>query len=75
MNPPSIHCDLIGTQTRFYDTKKIFDPYAGGKFAHYLFAAARRTPESYNAESSHHLIEEAQLFIESAHRYFNRVGA
>jgi sulfite reductase (ferredoxin) len=62
-------------RARFYETQKFFDPYAGGKFAHYFFAAAKRDPESYSAEGAHHLIEEAQLFIESAHRYFNRVGA
>ena len=31
---------IIGEfRTRFYDTQKFFDPFAGGKFAHYLFAA------------------------------------
>jgi sulfite reductase (ferredoxin) len=62
-------------RTRFYDTQKFFDRFAGGKFAHYLFAAAKRAPESYSAESAHHLIEEAQLFIESAHGCYSRLSA
>ena len=29
-------------RTRFYDTQRFFDPYAGGKFAHYFFAAHKQ---------------------------------
>lgn len=52
---------------RFYDTQKFFDPFAGGKFAHYLFAAHKKAGDDYNGESAHHTIEEAQLFIEASH--------
>ena len=61
---------------RFYDTKLIFDPYAGGKFAHYLFAAHKNaSPEGsgFTDESAHHTIEEAQLFIEAVHACYNRL--
>jgi len=29
-------------RTRFYDTRKFFDPFAGGKFAQYFFAAHQK---------------------------------
>ncbi len=61
---------------RFYDTKLIFDPYAGGKFAHYLFAAHKKSgPDGsgFTDESAHHTIEEAQLFIEAVHACYNRL--
>ena len=51
-------------RARFYDTQKFFDPFAGGKFAHYLFAVHK---------SAHHLIEEAQLFIEASHNCYGRI--
>ncbi len=58
---------------RFYDTKKFFDPYAGGKFAQYLFAAQGRNGQTYDGEAAHHLIEEAQLFVEAAHSCYYRM--
>ncbi len=54
-------------RTRFYDTQKFFDPFAGGKFAHYLFAAQERTQQPHTADSAWYLIDEAQLFIDAAH--------
>jgi len=62
-------------RTRFYDTQKFFDPYAGGKFAHYLFAAHKKSDVSYTAESARFLVEEAQLFIEASHSCYNRLPA
>jgi sulfite reductase (ferredoxin) len=60
---------------RFYfDTQKFFDPFAGGKFAHYLFDAHRKADQSYTEESSRYLIDEAQLFIDAAHSCYNRLG-
>ena len=58
---------------RFYDTKRIFDPFAGGKFATYLFTAHDKAGASYTAESARHTIEEAQLFIEAIHSCYNRM--
>ncbi len=60
---------------RFYDTQVFFDPYAGGKFANYLFAAQEKLGTPTTPESAHHLIEEAQLFIEASHSCYNRLGA
>ena len=60
---------------RFYDTKRIFDPFAGGKFANYLFAAYDSAGKPFTTESARHLIEEAQLFIEAVHSCYNRIRA
>jgi len=58
---------------RYHDTKIFFDPFAGSKFADYLFAAHEQAGRSHDAESAHHLIEEAQLFIEAVHSCYNRL--
>ena len=51
----------------FYDTELFFDPFAGGKFAQFLFRAHDQTSTVYNAEAAHRLTEETQLFIEACH--------
>jgi sulfite reductase (ferredoxin) len=60
---------------RYYDTQVFFDPFAGGKFANYLFAAHEKADRPYTEESSRYLIDEAQLFIDAAHACSNRLGA
>ncbi len=62
-------------RTRFYDTQKFFDPFAGGKFAQYFFAAHQKTKTPHTPESVRYLIEEAQLFIEASHSCYNRMAA
>ena len=59
---------------RYYDTQLFFDPFAGGKFAGYLFAAHEKSGQPYSEESSRYLIDEAQLFIDAAHSCSNRLG-
>jgi sulfite reductase (ferredoxin) len=59
---------------RYYDTKAFFDPFAGGKFAGYLFSAHEKSGQPYTEESSRYLIDEAQLFIDAAHSCNNRLG-
>ena len=67
--------EIVGQfRTRYFDTRKIFDPFAGPKFANYLFAAHRSSGNGHTPESSRLLIEEAQLFIEACHGCFNRMG-
>ncbi len=61
-------------RARFYDTQKFFDPFVGGKFAHYLFAAHRHAAALPTPEKARHLIEEAQLFIEASHNCYNRLA-
>lgn len=61
-------------RTRYYDTQKFFDPFAGGKFAQYLFAAQRKSQEPHTSDSARYLIDEAHLFVEAAHSCYQRVG-
>jgi sulfite reductase (ferredoxin) len=61
-------------RTRFYDTQKFWDPFAGGKFGQMLFLAHKKAKEAYNAETVHHLLEETQLFIDAAHSCYNKMG-
>ena len=53
-------------RTRFFDTERFFDKYAGGKFAMYLFRRYQSRP-STSIEAARQLIEEAQLFLEASH--------
>ena len=62
-------------RARFYDTQKFFDPFAGGKFAHYLFSAHEKSSEPHTRDSTRLLIDEAQLFIDAAHSCYNRISA
>jgi sulfite reductase (ferredoxin) len=61
-------------RTRYYDTQKFFDPFAGAKFAQYLFAAQRKSQEPHTSDSARYLIDEAHLFVEAAHSCYQRVG-
>src|SRR5439155_21392309 len=60
---------------RYYDTQKFFDPFAGGKFANYLFDAHRKAGEPHSNELNRYHIDEIQLFIDAAHSCNNRLGA
>ncbi len=66
----------IATEFRshFYDTKLFFDPYAGGKFAHFFFKAHEDAGKVSDQQSAHQLIEEAQLFVDAAHQCYTRIG-
>jgi sulfite reductase (ferredoxin) len=59
----------------FYDTQLFFDPYAGGKFAQYLFRVHEEHEHADGAEAVHQLIEEATLFVDAAHQCYARLGA
>ena len=61
-------------RARFYDTQKFFDPFAGGKFAQYLFAAYDKSQEPYTADSARYRIDEAHLFVEAAHSCYQRIS-
>ena len=54
-------------RSRFYDTELFFDPYAKGKFAHYLFTAYKQRHTQKTVDNALELVEEAGLFIEAAH--------
>jgi sulfite reductase (ferredoxin) len=59
---------------RYYQTQVFFDPFAGGKFANYLFDAQQKAGQAHDSESSRYLMEEAQLFIDAAYSCSNRLG-
>ena len=60
--------------TRFYDTQLFWDKYAGGKFAEYLFKAKESIGQAHSANGDRavQLLQEAQLFIDTAHDCHNR---
>ncbi|HXX43934.1 MAG TPA: hypothetical protein VEJ38_04345 [Candidatus Acidoferrales bacterium] len=58
----------------YFDTQKFYDPFAGGKFAQYLFDAHQKAGNPYTSDSSRYLIDEAQLFIDAAHSCYNKLG-
>ncbi len=62
-------------RSRFYDTQKFFDRFAGGKFAQYLFDAHEKAEQPYTADSARYLIDEGQLFIDASYSYYNRADA
>ena len=70
-DPDQIIADF---RAHYYDTQKFFDPFAGGKFANYLFDAHRKANQPYTTESARYLMHEAQLFIDAAHSCNNRLG-
>ncbi len=56
-------------RTRFFDTKLFWDPYHAGQFANYLFARHADGPDPrYTTDTVHKLVEEANLFIDAAHK-------
>jgi sulfite reductase (ferredoxin) len=61
-------------RSRYYDTQLFHDPFAGPKFAHYLFHASDEGVPDSGAGAVRRRIEEAQLFIEAAYSCYNRLG-
>ncbi len=57
------------------EPKLFFDPFAGSKFAHYLFKAHRDERSTSTAELAHQRIEEAQLFVDASHQCYDRLVA
>jgi sulfite reductase (ferredoxin) len=62
-------------RTRYFDTQKFWDPFAGGKFASYLFDAYDNASKPRNDDSTRYLIDEAQLFIDAAHSCNNKLNS
>jgi sulfite reductase (ferredoxin) len=56
-------------RTRLVDTKLFWDTYHAGQFANYLFARHAEGPDPrYTQDTVHKLVEEANLFIDAAHK-------
>jgi sulfite reductase (ferredoxin) len=64
---------LAEFRERFFDTQLFHDPFVGPKFANYLFAAHAARGEKFTADTAHHRIAEAQLFIEAVHSCYNKL--
>ena len=56
-------------KTRLVDTKIFWDPYAAGQFANYLLNRQAEGPDTrYTQDTVHKIVEEANLFIDAAHK-------
>jgi sulfite reductase (ferredoxin) len=62
-------------RTRFFDTERFFDRFAGGKFGQYLLERHDDPPAAVDRETAARRIEESQLFIEAAHACETRLTA
>ncbi len=60
-------------EKRFCETGLFYDRFAGAKFANYLLRRHADQDREFSEEKAHHLVEEAQLFIEAAHACHMRV--
>ena len=61
-------------RSRFYDTELIYDRFAKGKFARYLFKRHAEAPPRINEDYAHQIIDETQLFIENVHSAEQRIN-
>ena len=56
-------------KTRLVDTKLFWDPYHAGQFANYLLNRHAEGPDArYTKDTVHKIVEEANLFIDAAHK-------
>jgi sulfite reductase (ferredoxin) len=60
-------------RTRFHDTKRFHDRFAGAKFASYLFHAHEVGGNGGRPEQARERVEEAQLFIEAAYACYEKM--
>ncbi len=60
-------------RTELVEPKLFHDPFAGGKFAHFLFKAHKEGSAGLDAEGAHQRIEEAQLFVDASHQCYDRM--
>jgi sulfite reductase (ferredoxin) len=55
-------------RTRFVDTQLFRDKYHGDQFSNYLFNRFESPDTRYTRETAHKIVEEANLFIDAAHK-------
>lgn len=53
---------------RFVETQIFWDKYHADQFSKYLFARHEGPDKRFNADTAHKLVEEANLFIDAAHK-------
>ena len=61
-------------RTRFHDTRRFHDRFAGAKFATYLFHAHEVGGNGGRPEQARERVEEAQLFIEAAYACYEKMN-
>ena len=61
-------------RSRFYETELIYDRFAKGKFARYLFKRHAGLPARVDEDYAHQIIDETQLFIENVHTAEQRIN-
>jgi sulfite reductase (ferredoxin) len=71
-NPDEVVADF---RKYFFDTQLFHDPFAGPKFAVSFFQIHDDRARASDEESAHHVIEDAQLFVDAAHQCYTRLGA
>jgi sulfite reductase (ferredoxin) len=62
-------------RTRFVEPKLFWDKYHHDQFSRYLFQRHEGPDTRYNTDTAHKLIEEANLFIDAAHKCHAKVQA
>jgi len=62
-------------RTRFVDTKIFWDTYHHGQFANYLFSRHEAPDTRYTKETAHKTVDEANLFIDAAHKAYGKYQA
>ncbi len=62
-------------RTRFVDTKLFYDTYMHNQFNNYLFLRHESPDTRYTRDTAHKLVEEANLFIDAAHKCFAKLQA
>jgi sulfite reductase (ferredoxin) len=55
-------------RSRYVDTQIFWDKYHGDQFSRYLFARHEGADPRFTADTAHKLVEEANLFIDAAHK-------
>jgi len=53
---------------RFVDTKIFWDTYCHGQFGNYIFQRFEGPDTRYTADTARKIVEEANLFIDAAHK-------
>jgi sulfite reductase (ferredoxin) len=62
-------------KTRFVDTQLFWDKYHADQFSRYLFVRHEGPDARYTKDTAHKLVEEANLFIDAAHKCNAKVQA
>jgi len=57
-------------RTRFVEPKLFWDTYHHGQFANYLFNRHEGADQRFNKDTAHKTVEEANLFIDAAHKCY-----